>query len=133
LSIDGWVAAPALSARPLPVDVHATELPFGQELSERLDKRMSVLLCAGHLRPSPSSRSRVAELPATDAKVLGYTVLPSHKIMVHGFLIGVHLADLVCLRVDGGKGENKVRKTSGVKILWKLLVARCAARVPVWC
>jgi hypothetical protein len=133
LSIDGWVAAPAFSARPLPVDVHATELPFGQEPSKRFDKRMPVLLCAGHLRPSLSSGSRVAELPATDTKVLGYTVRSSHKIVVHSFLVGVHLANLVCLRVDSGKGENKVRESGGIKVLWELLVTRCTARVPVWC
>jgi hypothetical protein len=132
LSIDGRVAAPALRAWPLPVDVYATELPFGQELSERLDKRMSVLLCAGHFRPSPSSRSRVAELPATDAKVLGYTVLPSYKIMVDCFLVGMHLADLVGLWVNRGKGENKVRESGGIEVLWELLVTRCTARVPVW-
>jgi hypothetical protein len=133
LSIDGRVAAPALSARPLPVDVDATELPFDQELSKRLDECMSVLLCAGHFRPSPSGRSRVAELPTTDAKVLGYTVLPSHKIMVHGFLVGMHLADCVGLRVDCGKGKDKVRESGGIEVLWEFLVARCATRVPILC
>jgi hypothetical protein len=132
LSVDGRVAAPALRAWPLPVDVDATELPFGEELTKRFDERMPILLCAGHLRPSPSSRSWVAELPATDAKVLGYTVLPSHKIMVHGFLVGMHLADCVGLWVDCGKGENKVSESGGIKVLWEFLVARCTARVPVW-
>jgi hypothetical protein len=131
LSIDGRVAAPALRAWPLPVDVDATELPFGQELSKRLDKRMPVLLCASHLRPRPSSGPWVAELPTTDAKVLRDTVRPSHEIVIHGFLIGVHLADLVRLRVDRGKGENKMREPGGIKVLWELLVTRCAARVPV--
>jgi hypothetical protein len=133
LSVDGWVTAPALRAWPLPVDVDAMELPFGEKLTKRLDECVSVLLCAGHFRPSPPSRSRVAELPATDAEVLGYTVLPSHKIMVHGFLVRVHLADLVGLGIDCGKGENKVREPGGIKVLWKLLVTRCTARVPVWC
>jgi hypothetical protein len=133
LSIDGRVAAPALCTWPLPVDIDAAELPFGQELSKRFDECMSVLLCAGHLRPSPSGRSRVAELPTTDAKVLRDTVLPSHKIMVHGFLVGMHLADRVGLRVDCGKGENKVGESGGIKVLWEFLVTRCTARVPVWC
>jgi hypothetical protein len=106
LSVDRRVATPALRAWPLPVDVDTTELPFGEKLAKRFDERMPVFLCAGHLRPSPSSRSWVAELPATDAKVLRDTVWPSHEIVIYSFLVGMHLEDLVCLRVDRGKGEN---------------------------
>jgi hypothetical protein len=130
LRINGWVTAPALSARPLPVDIDTAELPFGQKLTKRLDEVMSILLCTRHLRPRPSSRTRVAELPAADTKVLRNPIWPRHKIVVYSFLVGVHLTNLVCLRVDGGESKDKVREACGVEVLWKLLIARCAARVP---
>ena len=130
LCVTGGITATALGAWPLPVDVDTTELPFGEKLPKRLNELVPVLFGAGHLGPCPPSGSRVAELPTANAKVFGDAVWSCHEVEIHSLLIGVHLADPVRQRIDGGEGKDEVREACGIEILWQLLIARCAARVP---
>lgn len=77
--------------------------------------------------------ARISELVTADADPLRNTVRERHELLVDFVVVGVHQADLVSGRVDGGEREHKVSNAIEVQLVGKDLVTGTASRVPGDC